>query len=184
MRLFEIGVILCCLKYVIGSSTQMRDGGDSASQKREALISILEARGLMKRGPPVHPKTSVTQYCHNVSGFALISDDTTWDLEQIASFVAAEPRWLKSYVRDGHCYSEMPSAPFITMSEQRSGSTWFKEMLNGHPCIFMYGEMFMRPEKRRQFDQMLTYPQQYIAKIPDTKVRIVPAFCFYRYFMI
>lgn len=140
------------------------------SQKREALMSILEARGLMKRGPPVGPESATTSHCHNVSGFAVVSDETSWNLEEIASFVAAERPGLRSYVRDGHCYSPTPSTPFITMSEQRSGSTWFKEMLNGHPCIFMYGEMFMRPEKRRQFDKMLTFPQLFIEKIPDTKV--------------
>eukprot|EP00621_Florenciella_sp_RCC1693_P001898 CAMPEP_0182529992 /NCGR_PEP_ID=MMETSP1323-20130603/5585_1 /TAXON_ID=236787 /ORGANISM="Florenciella parvula, Strain RCC1693" /LENGTH=247 /DNA_ID=CAMNT_0024739251 /DNA_START=66 /DNA_END=809 /DNA_ORIENTATION=- len=61
------------------------------------------------------------------------------------------------------------------MSEQRSGSTWFKEMLNGHPCMFMYGEMFMRQEKRKRFSTMLESPQKFMAKIPDTK----PATCRY-----
>ena len=165
---------LVLLVALIPCGTRGVTGGyelEVVSKKREELMNILESHGLMKRGSAVRSKSAATTHCHNVSGFAVINDDTSWNVEEIANFVAAERPGLKSYVRDGHCYSAIPSTPYITMSEQRSGSTWFKEMLNGHPCLFMYGEMFMRPEKRRHFVRMLTYPQNFIEKIPDTKVK-------------
>ena len=71
-------------------------------------------------------------------GFDIVSNHSSWDLEAIAQHVATEPKGLSSYVQTGYCQKNSKLVNFITMSEQRSGSTWFKEMLNGHPCLFMY----------------------------------------------
>ena len=70
---------------------------------------------------------------------------------------------LYSYERSKRCNATEPLY-FIVVSEQRSGSTWLKEMLNGHPCVFMYGELFMNSVRRKKFEQHLLSPQQYMGK--------------------
>ena len=35
----------------------------------------------------------------------------------------------------------VPFVPFITLTEAHSGSTWFRTMLNSHPCVRSHGEL-------------------------------------------
>jgi len=59
---------------------------------------------------------------------------------------------LSSYVRNGdRCKPGprlaamqrslgIPYIPYVTLTEAHSGSTWFRTMLNSHPCIRSHGE--------------------------------------------
>ncbi|MEE9601656.1 MAG: hypothetical protein V3V75_00020, partial [Thermoguttaceae bacterium] len=38
---------------------------------------------------------------------------------------------------------------FVILSSQRSGSTWFVDVLNGHPDTNAYGELFLPPKVKR-----------------------------------
>jgi len=151
-----------------GGGGQDRDKG---LRFRKVLLEKLAARGL---GGGFADELALGEHqfggashCRNVSGFSQMN--TEWDVDKIVSLVEQEPEGLASYMHRGYCPQIPSPIIFITMSEQRSGSTWFKEMLNGHPCLFMYGEMFMKESKRKIFSEMLQEPQKFIERIPSTK---------------
>gem|GEM_PF-3850238 len=38
---------------------------------------------------------------------------------------------------------------FVVLTTQRSGFTWVIEMLNSHPCVVTYSELFLETSKER-----------------------------------
>jgi hypothetical protein len=51
-----------------------------------------------------------------------------------------------------------PYIPFLTLTEGHSGSTWFRLMLNSHPCINSHGEILRAKEKSKHLLNVLALP--------------------------
>ena len=53
---------------------------------------------------------------------------------------------LRSFIRSQSCApGSTGTVPFVILTEPHSGSTWFRHMLNSHPCLLVHGEIFRSP---------------------------------------
>ena len=65
-----------------------------------------------------------------------------------------------------------PFVPFVTLTEAHSGSTWFRTMLNSHPCVRSHGETLRKRSDLKDLWETLSRP----TKTDDPKALKVPLF--------
>ena len=86
-----------------------------------------------------------------------------------ANASAPDDSTLSSYARSHSCSrpgpllaqwqaTGVPFVPFITLTEAHSGSTWFRSMLNSHPCVRSHGETLRHRNDLRDLWKTLGRP--------------------------
>ena len=53
---------------------------------------------------------------------------------------------------------QLPFVPFVTLTEAHSGSTWFRTMLNSHPCVRSHGETLRKRTDLKDLWDTLSRP--------------------------
>lgn len=103
-----------------------------------------------------------------------------------ANATAVDDAQLSSYLRAPHqqCTPgpqlrawqapplRLPFVPFVTLTEAHSGSTWFRTMLNSHPCVRSHGETLRKRSDLKNLWDTLSRP----TKTDDPTARNVPLF--------
>ena len=66
----------------------------------------------------------------------------------------------------------LPFVPFVTLTEAHSGSTWFRTMLNSHPCVRSHGETLRKRTDLKDLWETLSRP----TKTDDPRAVRVPLY--------
>ena len=84
------------------------------------------------------------------------------------NFTAPDDDSLSSYARSKTCSpgprlaafqkEGAPFVPFVTLTEAHSGSTWFRTMLNSHPCVRSHGETLRHRNELKNLWATLSKP--------------------------
>lgn len=73
---------------------------------------------------------------------------------------------------------------FVLLASPRSGSTWIVDLLNSHPQLVMYSELFVRTAKERPTfagDKNILLWNAYYWRIPGIRRRLLRPYYTYRY---